>query len=48
MFVDFSCSDRQALLNPINFARNYADSYLLPVGVSKVVYLDADTIVQVG
>ncbi|GAB4822282.1 hypothetical protein N2152v2_009328 [Parachlorella kessleri] len=39
-------NDRQSLLAPINFARNYADSYLLPLGVAKLVYLDADTIVQ--
>jgi hypothetical protein len=30
----------------MNFARNYADLYLLPLGVTRVAYLDADTIVQ--
>lgn len=33
-------------MNPINWARNYADEYLLPMGVKKVIYLDSDTIVQ--
>jgi lipopolysaccharide biosynthesis glycosyltransferase len=30
----------------MNFARNFADAYLLPLGVHRLVYLDADTIVQ--
>jgi hypothetical protein len=39
-------NDRASLMNPVNWARNYADEYLLPLGVSKVIYLDSDTIVQ--
>jgi len=38
--------DRSELLTGVNFARNFADELLLPWGVEKVVYLDADTIVQ--
>lgn len=38
---------RKELMNSINFARNFADDILLPYGVQRIVYLDADTIVQV-
>eukprot|EP00951_Prasinocladus_malaysianus_P034663 scaffold351307_cov38-Prasinocladus_malaysianus.AAC.1 len=39
---------RRELMSNINFARNFADDILLPYGVEQVVYLDVDTIVQVG
>jgi lipopolysaccharide biosynthesis glycosyltransferase len=40
-------TDRADLANIPNFARNWADELLLPTGVDKVIYLDADTIVKV-
>mmetsp|Transcript_12702 Transcript_12702/g.46444 ORF Transcript_12702/g.46444 Transcript_12702/m.46444 type:complete len:324 (-) Transcript_12702:181-1152(-) len=37
--------DNKELLNKMNFARNFADDLLLPLGVQKIVYIDTDTIV---
>eukprot|EP00873_Tetraselmis_striata_P045268 jgi/Tetstr1/465532/TSEL_010201.t1 len=39
-------TDRADLANIPNFARNWAHEMLLPLGVEKVIYLDADTIVK--
>eukprot|EP00232_Nephroselmis_pyriformis_P028074 CAMPEP_0182854588 /NCGR_PEP_ID=MMETSP0034_2-20130328/1347_1 /TAXON_ID=156128 /ORGANISM="Nephroselmis pyriformis, Strain CCMP717" /LENGTH=410 /DNA_ID=CAMNT_0024985447 /DNA_START=71 /DNA_END=1299 /DNA_ORIENTATION=- len=37
---------RSDLMVSANWARNYADRIMLPLGVRRMVYLDADTIVQ--
>ena len=38
--------DSTELLNKMNFARNFAHDYLLPLGVQKSIYIDTDTVVQ--
>ena len=42
-----SSKDRKELLSVMNFARNFIDDLLLPWGVERIIYMDADTIVQV-
>lgn len=46
--VDGNRRDRNytQLMSPMNFARNYVDELLLPLGVTRVVYMDTDTIVR--
>ena len=39
-------NDRASLMAAVNWSRNYADQYLYPLGIDKLMYLDADTIVQ--
>mmetsp|Transcript_25958 Transcript_25958/g.49063 ORF Transcript_25958/g.49063 Transcript_25958/m.49063 type:complete len:260 (-) Transcript_25958:31-810(-) len=41
-----SSKDRKELLSQMNFARNFIDDLLLPWGVERIIYMDADTIVQ--